>query len=151
NPFGVTVVRFSPQTTPAQMRAAVTSAGGVVVADLSPIDAMAVVPRGSGFNARLSSTRSVTDFFQDTLFGSDHFADGPRGGGGFGNGPGDGFGFRDPVADPWHSLFQWDDDRMDVQRAWRRTTGDRSIAVAVLDTGVDDNHRELRGVVDPRL
>jgi subtilisin family serine protease len=149
NPFGVTVVRFSPQTTPAQMRAAVTAAGGVVVADLSPIDAMAVVPRANGFNQRLSSTRSVTDFFQDTLFGSDHFADGPHGGGGFGNGPGD--GFRDPVADPWHSLFQWDDDRMDVQRAWRRTTGDRSIAVAVLDTGVDDNHRELRGVVDPRL
>ena len=26
---------------------------------------------------------------------------------------------------------------MDVQSAWRSTTGDRSIAVAVLDSGVD--------------
>ena len=39
-----------------------------------------------------------------------------------------------PDFDPWHALFQWDDDRMNVQSAWRRTTGDRSIAVAVLDT-----------------
>jgi len=149
NPFGVTVVRFTSQTTPAQMRAQVVAAGGVVLADLSQIDALAVVPRASGFNARVSVNRSVTDLFPDTLFTSDHFADGPRGGG-QGHGPGDGAG-SDPVADPWHSLFQWDDDRMDVQRAWRRTTGDRSIAVAVLDTGVDANHRELRGVVDPRL
>jgi len=43
NPFGVTVVRFSPQTTPAQMRQAVNAAGGVVVTDLSAIDALAVV------------------------------------------------------------------------------------------------------------
>ena len=40
---------------------------------------------------------------------------------------------------------------MNVQPAWRRTTGDRSIAVAVLDTGVDADHRELRGIVDKRL
>jgi subtilisin family serine protease len=149
NPFGVTVVRFTPQTTPAQMRAQVVAAGGIVLADLSQIDALAVVPRASGFDTRVSANRSVTDLFPDTLFTSDHFAEGPRGGG-QGHGPGDGAG-SDPVADPWHSLFQWDDDRMDVQGAWRRTTGDRSIAVAVLDTGVDANHRELRGVVDPRL
>ncbi len=149
NPFGVTVVRFTPQTTPAQMRAAVTAAGGVVVADLSAIDALAVVPRANGFDSRLSSSGSVTTFFQDPLFTSDRLSDGVRGGG-QGNGPGDRDG-SDAVADPWHSLFQWDDDRMDVQGAWRRTTGDRSIAVAVLDTGVDANHRELRGVVDPRL
>jgi lantibiotic leader peptide-processing serine protease len=147
NPFGVTVVRFAPQTTPAQMRAQVTAAGGVVVADLSQIGALAVVARANGFAARVAASRSVTDLFPDTLFTSDHFADGPRGGG-QGNGPGDGAG---SVADPWHSLFQWDDDTMNVQRAWRRTTGDRSIAVAVLDTGVDASHRELRGVVDPRL
>jgi subtilisin family serine protease len=149
NPFGVTVVRFAPQTTPAQMRAQVFAAGGVVVADLSQIDALAVVPRTSGFASRVSANGAVTDLFPDTLFTSDRFADGPRGGG-QGSGPSDGAA-SDAVADPWHSLFQWDDDRMNVQRAWRRTTGDRSIAVAVLDTGVDANHRELRGVVDPRL
>jgi len=149
NPFDVTVVRFSPDTSPAQMRAAVTSAGGVVVGDLSAIDALAVVPRSSSFRTRIVSTRSVTTFFPDTLLAADRGADvhfGSRRGGG--TGPdvrGDG------VADPWHGLFQWDDDRMDVQRAWRRTTGDRSIAVAVLDTGVDANHHELHGVVDRSL
>ena len=148
NPFGVTVVRFTPQTTPAQMRAQVVASGGVVVADLSPIDALAVVPRSSSFRARLASSPSVATLFQDPLLTSDGFADGGRGGGP-GKVPGD--GALDPVADPWHALFQWDDDRMDVQQAWRRTTGDRSIAVAVLDTGVDANHRELRGVVDPSL
>jgi len=40
---------------------------------------------------------------------------------------------------------------MNVQSAWRRTTGDSSIAVAVLDSGVDASHRELRGVVDKSL
>jgi subtilisin family serine protease len=40
---------------------------------------------------------------------------------------------------------------MDVGSAWRETTGDDSIAVAVLDTGVQVNHRELRGVVDKRV
>jgi hypothetical protein len=63
NPFGVTVVRFSPATSPAQMRAAVVSAGGVVVADLSEIDALGVVPRSTGFTARLNANRAVTAVF----------------------------------------------------------------------------------------
>src|SRR5690242_7679568 len=148
NPFGVAIVRFSPQTTPAQMRAQVAAAGGTVVADLSAIDALAVVPQKPGFVGRIDSSRSVTSLFQDTLVGSDRFADGRRGGG-FGGPSHD--GQADRTFDPWHGLFQWDDDTMNVQQAWRRTNGDRSIAVAVLDTGVDASHRELRGVVDPRL
>jgi subtilisin family serine protease len=149
NPFGVTVVRFSAQTTPAQMRSTVTAAGGVVVGDLSAIGALAVVPRSTGFAARLNSSRSVTALFQDSLFTSDRDADAPRGGGRAGD-PGDVKG-TDLVTDPWHALFQWDDDRMNVSSAWRRTTGDNSIAVAVLDTGVDASHHELQGVVDRRL
>jgi subtilisin family serine protease len=149
NPFGVTVVRFSPQTTPAQMRTAVSAAGGVVVTDLSEIDALAVVPRSADFGVRIDANRSVTNFFPDTLLAADrgadlHFA------GGRGSGPGAGHN-DDRVADPWHGLFQWDDDRMDVDRAWQRTTGSRSIAVAVLDTGVAANHKELKGVVDRSL
>jgi subtilisin family serine protease len=149
NPFGVTVVRFSPQTTPAQMRQAVNAAGGVVVTDLSAIDALAVVPRSADFGARIDANRSVMTFFPDTLLEADrgadlHFA------GGRGGGPGAGH-HDDRVADPWHGLFQWDDDRMDVEQAWRRTTGSRSIAVAVLDTGVEANHKELKGVVDRSL
>ena len=147
NPFGVTVVRFSPGSTPAQMRAAVTAAGGVVVSDLSAIDALAVVPASAGFDSRLASKPLVTGLFTDTLFASDRrddlrddrHGDGP---------PAD---RSDVDFDPWHALFQWDDDHMNVRSAWRRTTGDRSIAVAVLDTGVDDSHRELHGIVDNTL
>jgi subtilisin family serine protease len=147
NPFGVTVVRFSPGSTPVQMRAAVTAAGGVVVGDLSAIDALAVVPTSAGFGSRVASKPLVTGLFTDTLFASDRrddlrddrHSDGP---------PAD---RNDVDFDPWHALFQWDDDRMNVQSAWRRTTGDRSIAVAVLDTGVDADHRELHGIVDKQL
>jgi lantibiotic leader peptide-processing serine protease len=40
---------------------------------------------------------------------------------------------------------------MNVSTAWQRTTGDHSIAVAVVDTGVQANHRELKGVLDTSL
>jgi len=149
NPFGLTVVRFSAQTTPAQMRAAVASAGGVVVSDLSAIGALGVVPRSTGFAARLNANRAVTAYFQDSMLTTQRGAD---------DRVPEGF-----AADPWHDLssflgvtnpegiLQWDDGRMNVPTAWKRTTGDDSIAVAVLDTGVEANHRELRGVVDPSL
>ncbi len=149
NPFGVQVARFSPQTTPAQMRSTVAAAGGVVVSDLSAIDALAVVPRAAGFDERMTSSRSVTALFQDRLLTADRGAD-LRLRDGRWSGPGHRFD-TDPVADPWHGLFQWDDERMNVSSAWHRTTGDRSIAVAVLDTGVDANHHELHGVVDRTL
>jgi subtilisin family serine protease len=148
NPFGVTVVRFTPQTTPAQMREAVIAAGGVVLTDLSEIDALAVVPRSEGFGARIDANHSVTTVFPDTLLAGDPDANVLLGGGPSG---GPASELDDPVADPWHGLFQWDDDRMNVSSAWGRTTGDRSIAVAVLDTGVETNHHELHGVVDRTL
>jgi subtilisin family serine protease len=148
NPFGVTLVRFSPGTSPAEMRSTVTSAGGIVVADLSPIHALAVVPRAKSFDASLASDGSVTDVFEDSVVAPDRGGDKFRGGGQNGD-PGD--RRSNDVADPWHALFQWDDDRMNVLPALRRTTGDRSIAVAVLDTGVDASHKELQGVVDRRL
>lgn len=149
NPFGLTVVRFSPQTTPAQMRAAVTSAGGVVIADLSQIGALGVVPRSTGFTARLGANRAVTAFFQDSVLTTDRGSDERD--------------RRGQVTDPWHDLssflgvtnpegiLQWEDGRMNVPAAWKRTTGDDSIAVAVIDTGVQATHRELRGVLDPSL
>jgi len=148
NPFGVTVVRFFPQTTPAQMRSSVAAAGGAVVADLSAIDALAVVPRSSAFAARLASDRSVTASFEDSLLEGDRSGDGVAGAGSL-SGPG--AADAGVVADPWHALFQWDDDRMNVSTAWQRTIGDESIVVAVLDTGVQANHRELKGVLDRSL
>jgi lantibiotic leader peptide-processing serine protease len=149
NPFGVTVVRFSSETTPEQMRAAVTAAGGVVVTDLSAIDALAVVPGSENFDSRIDANRSVTDVFEDTLLAGERGVDLTPGGGQSSN-PGSAFD-ADPIGDPWHGLFHWDDDRMNVASAWSRTTGDPSIGVAVIDTGVDDTHHELRGIVDRKL
>jgi subtilisin family serine protease len=149
NPFGITVVRFTPETTPAQMRAAVTAAGGVVVTDLSAIDALAVVPSSGTFDSRIGANRSVTDVFEDTLLAGDRGVDLSSGGGGSSS-PDSTFA-ADPIGDPWHGLVQWDDDRMNVSPAWSSTTGDPAVAVAVLDTGVDANHHELHGVVDGTL
>ena len=162
NPFGVTLVRFSPDTTPAQMWATVDSAGGVVVTDLSRIHALGVVPRSKTFAARMAASKAVTAYFQDSFLTTERGSDErhrtgrvPDGGPGDGNG-----GF---VADPWHDLgsfygvtnpegiLQWDDGRMNMPAAWKQTTGDDSIDVAVLDTGVQENHRELRSVLDPSL
>jgi subtilisin family serine protease len=162
NPFGLTVVRFSAQTTPAQMRAAVASAGGMVVSDLSQIGALGVVPRSMGFAARLNGNRAVTALFQDSVLTTNRGPDErARGGTAPNGGPAGGrSGFS---TDPWHDLasflgvtnpegiLQWDDGRMNVPEAWKRTTGDDSIAVAVLDTGVEASHRELHGVLDPSL
>ena len=128
------------------MRAAVTSAGGVVVSDLSAIHALAAVPRSQGFAQRLAADRSVVVSFEDQLLGRElEPADGAA------------------VPDPWHDLpsffgvtnpeglLQWEDRRMNVPAAWSTTTGDASVAVAVLDTGVEDSHRELHGRVDRSL
>lgn len=79
NPFGVTMVRFSPQTSPAKMHSQVEAAGGLVVGDLSAIDALAVVPRTRSFDARLTSSGSVRALFPDTLIAGDGEADSPRG------------------------------------------------------------------------
>jgi lantibiotic leader peptide-processing serine protease len=147
NPFGVTIVRFTPQTTPVQMRAAVTAAGGAVVTDLTAIDALAVVPRGQGFDARIGTARGVTAVFEDLLFTTDradavpssHAASVPA----------------EPAAgglpEPWHPVFQWDDYVMDVPTAWQTTTGADTVGIAVLDTGVQASHRELLGAVDRKL
>lgn len=146
NPFGIRVVRFAPGTSPAQMRAAVTAANGVVVTDLSAVHALAVASRSRGFAARLDANRSVVASFEDSALGGEL-------------GPPD----SGSAPDPWHDVdsflgvtnpegvLQWDDSRMNVPAAWATTTGDRSVAVAVLDTGVEDAHRELRESVDRSL
>jgi subtilisin family serine protease len=162
NPFGVTLVRFSPDTTPAQMRAAVDSAGGVVVTDLSRIHALGVIPRSKAFAARMAASKAVTAYFQDSFLATERGSDERhRTGHGPDGAPGDGRGGF--VADTWHDLssflgvtnpegiLQWDDGRMNVPAAWKRTTGDNSVGVAVLDTGVEANHRELSSVLDRSL
>ncbi len=162
NPFGVTVVRFTPGTTPAQMNQIVTSAGGKVVADLSPIGALVVVPGSADFDARVDHNGAVTAAFADALLSDTRGKpDGPGRGGhapNFAPGP-KGKGFPDPLHDASsflgvtnpEGILQWDDNRMDVPAAWRKTKGDRNVVVAVLDTGVDPHHLELRENLDTRL
>ena len=154
NPFGVTIVRFAPQTTPAQMRASVMAAGGEVVTDLSPLGAMAVASSAPDFRARLGADSRVATFFGESMFDGPALNDGKGGGSVV-----DAQRFdksRGSFPDPWHDassflgmtnpqgILQWDDARMDVPAAWATTLGDRGVRVAVLDTGIQDSHRELR-------
>jgi subtilisin family serine protease len=160
NPFGITVVRFVPGTPPAQMRSAVSSAGGVVVNDMSQISALAAASSTDGFAERIRRNPAVAAAFQDVLLVSDHTDVNEHGGG---RAPDSDGGTGSSFPDPWHDLpsflgvtnpegiLQWDDNRMRVPGAWASTHGERGIVVAVLDTGVDAEHRELHSVVDRQL
>jgi subtilisin family serine protease len=153
NPFRITIVRFESDTTPAQMQAAIANAGGDVITDLSPIGAMAVVPISHDFGARIGANSHVAGSFAESMFDAPVTVDGNDRGGPvsspvFGNSP--------AFPDPWHDassflgvtnpegILQWDDARMNVPAAWARTLGDRTIKVAVVDTGVQKSHRELK-------
>ena len=154
NPFGITIVRFTKGTTPAQMRAAVEQAGGDVVTDLARLSAVAAAPLATDFRARIRADRRVTATFVESVFTAPRTPD---------SGLAAPF-VRDPALgspgtgvfpDPWHDaqsfagvtnpegILQWDDNRMNVPAAWRVTTGDRSVRVAVLDSGVQGSHKEL--------
>ena len=152
NPFGVTLVRFTGGTTDADMKAAVTKAGGDVVTDLSEVNALAVAPVAADFTRRIGANPRVTAVFVEPVFRMPVDGDvgakvGPVWTPLFG---------ASPSPDPWHDaasflgvtnpqgILQWDDARMNVPPAWNRTLGDRTVRVAVLDTGVQGSHRELQ-------
>jgi lantibiotic leader peptide-processing serine protease len=153
NPFGTTIVRFASGTSPAEMTAAVTIAGGRVVTDLSAVRALAVSPVAPDFVTRVRANRHVTAVFQEPVFKLPIDRD-LAGAGGTSWTPifGGGAGF----TDPWHDspsflgvsnpegILQWDDARMNVPAAWGITLGDRAVRVAVLDTGVQGSHTELK-------
>jgi lantibiotic leader peptide-processing serine protease len=153
NPFGIVIVRFDAGTSPAQMRAAITKAGGDVVTDLSPVGAMAVAPVAPDFGAKIRASSYVASFFSESMFDGPLTLDGKEGGGSVG--PLD-FSTARSFPDPWHDapsflgvtnpqgILQWDDARMNVPAAWATTLGDRTVNVAVLDTGVQASHRELK-------
>src|SRR2546423_2455371 len=153
NPFGIVIVRFDAGTSPAQMRAAIVKAGGDVVTDLSPVGAMAVAPVTPDFGAKIRASSYVASFFSESMFDGPLTLDGKEGGGSVG--PFD-FSKTRSFPDPWHDapsflgvtnpqgILQWDDARMNVPAAWATTLGDRTVNVAVLDTGVQASHRELK-------
>jgi lantibiotic leader peptide-processing serine protease len=152
NPFGVTIVRFSGGTSAADMSAAVEKAGGDVVTDLSPVGAVAVDPIAADFASRIRANARVTTVFTEPLFHAPLDRD-LRAGASATWAPL--FG-PSSSPDPWHDatsflgvtnpqgILQWDDARMDVSSAWTKTRGDRTVRVAVLDSGVEGSHKELK-------
>jgi len=157
NPFGVTIVRFDSGTTPAQMQAAIANAGGEVVTDLSPVGAMAVAPVAHDFGARIGANSHVSTFFAESMFDGPVTVDGGRNLGLVGTPE---FGKSHSFPDPWHDassflgvtnpegILQWDDARMNVPSAWATTLGDKTVKVAVLDSGIQKSHRELKDNLD---
>jgi subtilisin family serine protease len=153
NPFGITIVRFADGTTQAQMGAAVAKAGGNIVTDLSEVNAMAVAPGSGDFASKIGANSRVTSFFPESMFDGPVEHDGKGGGGSVGTPV---FDKGRSFPDPWHDapsflgvtnpegILQWDDARMNVPAAWTKTLGDKSVRVAVLDSGIQDSHRELK-------
>ena len=158
NALGVTVVRFASGTKLAAMKTAVQAAGGTVVTDLSKIGAVGVDSGSQGasaFISRVTRQPGVKAAWEDKLVRSiNPDAAGETGATGK-NDPQLGNPGPNGPPDPWHNLtsflgetnpegiLQWDDNRMNVPAAWPTTTGDRSVRVAVLDTGVQGSHKEL--------
>jgi len=151
------MVRFNKNTAPAQMTSAITEAGGEIVTDLRKINAVTAIGNDAGFASRIARNPRVTAAWTDRLS-----ARMPRGDAmpvdasvqmtrtpALGN-PG-----ATSPPDPFHNatsflgetnpegILQWDDNRMDVPPAWVTTLGDRTVRVAVLDTGVQGSHKEL--------
>ena len=47
--------------------------------------------------------------------------------------------------------FQWNMRQVQADKAWSRTTGGRGALVCVLDTGIDPDHIDIDGKIDPAL
>lgn len=157
SPSAESIVRFDAGTSAAEMQEIVTDAGGDVATVMPEISAVAVRTNGGDFADAIEASPKVNAVFVDRYISwgrSDNRLAGhskpsnrfvPRG---------KYTPFPDPLHNAWapnaEGIVQWDDNRMDVPDAWKKTKGDSSIVVAVLDTGVQGNTRELRSNFDSR-
>jgi len=162
NPWGLTLVRFKNGTTDQQMVDAITQAGGEIVTNVGKLKAISVLPKSGDFATKIKANPNVRAAFVEKIIsnipGPDAvgYADSITGK----NNPELGNPGANPPPDPWHNLpsfwgetnpegiLQWDDNRMNVPTAWSRTLGDRTVRVAVLDTGVQGSHKELSANYD---
>jgi len=161
SPSAESIVRFDSGTSAADMRQIVENAGGDVATVMPEIFAVAVRTNSADFTAEVEANPKVSAVFVDRyiswgtsdsrlagdsklptsfvptyswLKGKNHF---------FSPDP-----LHDAAAPNAEGIVQWDDNRMNVPNAWKKTTGDRSVVVAVLDTGVQGNTAELRSNFD---
>lgn len=51
--------------------------------------------------------------------------------------------------DPWFGSWEWYLTKINAPAAWSVTTGDKSIIIAILDTGVDGTHPDLQAKMVP--
>jgi subtilisin family serine protease len=114
------------------MRKAVADVGAEVLTDLSALHALAVVPKdSSSFASRMRAQQGVRAVWVDHVNHTNAFEPDPLH---------DQTSFAGEDAP---GVLQWEDDRDGVRQAWNTTRG-AGIKVAVIDSGIDPSHPELR-------
>ena len=47
-------------------------------------------------------------------------------------------------SDPWYNNYQWDYVNMNLEAAWDQQTGNKTVKIGLIDTGVLPNHSDLK-------
>jgi len=157
SPSAESIVRFAPGTSAAEMTKIVTDAGGDVATVMPEISAVAVRTDSASFDSNVEADPKVNSVFVDRYISwgpTDERAPASGSVSSLFIPKNKASSFPDPLhnaaAPNAEGIVQWDDNRMNVPSAWRKTKGDKSIVVAVLDTGVQGGTKELRDNFDAR-
>jgi len=158
SPSAESIVRFDSDTSAAEMRQIVADAGGDVANVMPEISTVAVRADAADFTNEIETSPKVNAVFVDRYisWGSSdsRLAGDSKSPASYTPKEKSQYSFPDPLHDAAapnvEGIVQWDDNRMNVPDAWQETKGDKSIVVAVLDTGVQGNTRELKANFDSR-